>query len=437
MKRTLLLVAVLLLATSLAHAQIGALPYHYKITARTGTGGAGNDYVVTFEVHDANHVVKGTGAFNYSSGASVADVREGIMNSVRARAAADAGSVDGVVVALIGVDNDIDTPAAIAELTTKKGTASGYAALDAGTKVPIAQVPTGSTSTTVAIGNDSRLSDARAPTAHSLTNALHAEGALSVGAVLRATSTTAFGFGALDLADTDAVTGNLPDARLSASVSLLGSTVGGGELGNPAVGVKGGVEAKTCSGTDKLSAIGIDGIPVCAADQTAGGSVTTVAALASDFAENDTTSMVKITGLDLTVGAGTYVFEYYIRGRASDVLNSLKFAVNHTGTTTVFFYSLMWPSAGVVAATGAVDQDAPAITTGSIWAHQSTRTKNTTLGPQTGVDTANADILFRVTGLMIVTVSGTLELYHGSELAQANGTSVMAGTSLILTKTGN
>ncbi len=177
------------------------------------------------------------------------------------------------------------------------------------------------------------------------------------------------------------------------------------------------------------------GVKVPIAQVPTGGSVTTVAALTSDFAENDTTSMVKITGLDLTVGAGTYTFEYYIRGRAADVLQSLKFAVNHTGTTTVFVYSLKWPSAGVTASTGAINQDAPAITTGSVYAHQSTRTKNTTLGPQTGVDTANADILFRITGLMIVTVSGNLELYHGSELAQANGTSVMAGTSLILTKT--
>lgn len=47
-----------------------------------------------------------------------------------------------------------------------KGAASGYASLDAGTKVPIAQLPTGSTSSTVALGNDARLSDARTPTAH-------------------------------------------------------------------------------------------------------------------------------------------------------------------------------------------------------------------------------------------------------------------------------
>lgn len=39
------------------------------------------------------------------------------------------------------------------EDTANKGAASGYASLDASTKVPIAQIPTGSTSSTVALGN--------------------------------------------------------------------------------------------------------------------------------------------------------------------------------------------------------------------------------------------------------------------------------------------
>lgn len=52
------------------------------------------------------------------------------------------------------------------EATANKGAASGYASLDGSIKVPIAQIPTGSSSTTVCIGNDSRLSDARTPTAH-------------------------------------------------------------------------------------------------------------------------------------------------------------------------------------------------------------------------------------------------------------------------------
>ena len=43
--------------------------------------------------------------------------------------------------------------AADARITAAKGVASGIASLDSGTKIPIAQIPTGSTSTTVSLGN--------------------------------------------------------------------------------------------------------------------------------------------------------------------------------------------------------------------------------------------------------------------------------------------
>lgn len=52
------------------------------------------------------------------------------------------------------------------EVALNKGTANGYAGLDAGTKVPVAQLPTGATSLTVCIGDDARLADARTPLAH-------------------------------------------------------------------------------------------------------------------------------------------------------------------------------------------------------------------------------------------------------------------------------
>lgn len=55
------------------------------------------------------------------------------------------------------------------ELVANKGIANGYASLDAGIKVPIAQIPTGVTGTTVPFGNDSRFSDARTPTDGSVT----------------------------------------------------------------------------------------------------------------------------------------------------------------------------------------------------------------------------------------------------------------------------
>lgn len=159
-----------------------------------------------------------------------------------------------------------------------------------------------------------------------------------------------------------------------------------------------------------------------------------VVSLASDATANGLTTAVRVSGMDVIVDAGTYVFEYYIRAQFADAGNSPKFAVNHTGTTITFCYDFFFPSAGVTASTGSIDQEANA-TTGQIWAFQATRTVNTLLGPETDVDTINADILFRITGLTIVTVTGTLELYQASEVA-GNLITIKAGTCLILTKVG-
>ena len=47
-----------------------------------------------------------------------------------------------------------------ANLAGGKGAADGYAGLDGSAKVPVAQLPTGSTPSTVAIGDDARITGA-------------------------------------------------------------------------------------------------------------------------------------------------------------------------------------------------------------------------------------------------------------------------------------
>lgn len=49
------------------------------------------------------------------------------------------------------------------QLLSARGAASGYAPLDSGSKVPIGNLPTGTSGTTVALGNDSRFTDSRPP----------------------------------------------------------------------------------------------------------------------------------------------------------------------------------------------------------------------------------------------------------------------------------
>ena len=75
-------------------------------------------------------------------------------------------SVAAKIAAMDSTVSSLTTTVSGKEATANKGVASGYAPLDNASAVPIANLPTGSTSLTVAIGNDVRLSDARTPTAH-------------------------------------------------------------------------------------------------------------------------------------------------------------------------------------------------------------------------------------------------------------------------------
>jgi hypothetical protein len=161
-----------------------------------------------------------------------------------------------------------------------------------------------------------------------------------------------------------------------------------------------------------------------------------VVALSSDATANSTTTGVEITGLRVTgLGVGTYVFRYWIRYQSAATTTGVKFGVNHTGTAAMFMANMRYASTGGTAATGAATQ-AAASATGNIHESFSTRTKSTTapnLGPTISVDTANADMLVAVEGLIRVTVSGDLAFWHASEVAASS--TVMAESSLILTRT--
>lgn len=74
------------------------------------------------------------------------------------------------------------------------------ALLTSGT-VDIARIPTGTTGTTVPLGNDARFTDARTPTAHAVTGAEHTVSGGTAGHVLRQTGATTFAWGALQAGD--------------------------------------------------------------------------------------------------------------------------------------------------------------------------------------------------------------------------------------------
>lgn len=160
-----------------------------------------------------------------------------------------------------------------------------------------------------------------------------------------------------------------------------------------------------------------------------------VSRLAADVS-NSTVTPAKITGIDVVAGPGTYLFEYFILYQTSVATTGVRFGVNHTGTVTSIVYDMFGTSGDTTATatqTGAQSQAITA-TTGGLMEAWSQRAKSTTAPLITsGTDLLTADMLIYINGLMIVTVSGNLELYHASETAAA--TTVRAGTSLRVTKT--
>jgi len=152
--------------------------------------------------------------------------------------------------------------------------------------------------------------------------------------------------------------------------------------------------------------------------------------LTANAAANSTTSVATVmttTGLP----AGTYRYRYDVIGQSATATVSLKFAIDATGTVIKHLTRLIFPSAGVTAATGLVDQESNP-TTGSVLAHASTRADATVLGPHTDVDTINADIHYVIEGILVTSTSGDLLLRHASETATS--TQVMAKTMLELVR---
>lgn len=141
----------------------------------------------------------------------------------------------------------------------------------------------------------------------------------------------------------------------------------------------------------------------------------------------------KVTGLDMLVGVGTWVFNYYIRYRSSSVSNGIKSSVNHSGTLSSFVANMRWVCNSSSDANDQPKQDSTV--TPVIMSTLSARTKSINgWGPLGSVDTANADMLLIIEGIMVVDTSGNIQLYCGSEINNPSEVEVMRDSSLILTK---
>lgn len=158
----------------------------------------------------------------------------------------------------------------------------------------------------------------------------------------------------------------------------------------------------------------------------------TVKTLTADVM-NSTVTAAKLTTLDTVVAPGTWKFEYLVRYQAAATTTGVKFSVNHTGTLTSFVANMRYVDVSATASTGAPSQAANA-STAQVMGAYSARVKSALadMGPTLSVDSANSDMLLIIEGLMVVTVSGNIELYHASEVAAAS--TVKQNTALILTQ---
>jgi hypothetical protein len=122
-----------------------------------------------------------------------------------------------------------------------------------------------------------------------------------------------------------------------------------------------------------------------------------------------------------------------IRYQTAATATGIRFDVNHSGTVTAFVWNQRWVDVSATASTATPDQDA-VIAAGQVVGGFASRAKGTAgRGTTLGVDTANADMLMVIEGLCIVTVSGDLQLYMGTEIA-GSGATVKAGSSLVVVR---
>lgn len=148
---------------------------------------------------------------------------------------------------------------------------------------------------------------------------------------------------------------------------------------------------------------------------------------------NSTVTPTNVAGLETPCGVGTWVFEYFLNIQSGATTTGVRLSVNHDGTVGTFLAWLLW-AGGTAAAADAVDQDFLAAG-GQLLSGFMARAKSTAgWGTTTAVDTAAADTLYTIQGLVTVTIAGNLELWHGSEVAAAS--TVKGGSALRLTKVG-
>jgi hypothetical protein len=166
----------------------------------------------------------------------------------------------------------------------------------------------------------------------------------------------------------------------------------------------------------------------------AAGPYSTIQKLSADSADQSVLATPGVVMTTTGVGAGTWKFRYFGIYQSAATTTGIKLFVNHTGTSAQFATVMYFPDNSATAATGTgLGISGAAI--GRVFSAYAEAVKNTSSFPSVGVVTANADIPVIVEGIIVVSVSGNLELKLGTEV-DASAVRLMADSCLELTKIG-
>lgn len=150
------------------------------------------------------------------------------------------------------------------------------------------------------------------------------------------------------------------------------------------------------------------------------------------------TTGTKVTGLDMTLEAGTYVYKYSLLiQQATSTSDAPQFGINFsTGTATIHAEGLrFWDATTAITAAVHIMDNIGIKTAGFVDGMVSNAYTTTApnMGTTIGVAATGANIFCHIEGIIVVTVQGNLELWRSSEGANASTTEV--GSSVVVIRT--
>lgn len=299
------------------------------------------------------------------------------------------------------------------------GAASGIATLDGTTKIPIAQIPTGSTSTTVTIGNDARLSDTRTPSASSIVDSMVAAGAAIAESKLNLATDAATGTGSrrtlgytglsampgiarLDQIAAPTASVSMNSQRLTALAPSSAGTdaVNRNELDAARQGYAGAKDPVRVAATTNITLA------------TPGANIDGVAMVSGDRVLLTAQTTALENGIWVWTGSGTPLTRSTDADAVGEIKDGTTVAVAAgTGAGTVYIQ------------TASVDTTAPGVTTAEVWVQFTTQATYVGTANRITVVGTTIDISAAYVGQTSITTLGTITTgtWTGTSIAVLNG----------------